>query len=77
MFTNRTMFAVLFSLMLLGTGVISCSQQEGPAEKAGKKIDETMEKTGQAMNEAAEEVKEEAKGMMEKAEETTKSEEKL
>ncbi|MGW8187404.1 MAG: hypothetical protein ACWGNK_09050 [Desulfobacterales bacterium] len=58
MFTLRTlMIAVLFGC--LSIGVLAC-EKEGPAEKAGKKVDQTVEKAGDKMQEAGEAVKETA-----------------
>jgi hypothetical protein len=37
---------MLFCAIFLLNALIACEPQEGPAEKAGKKIDETVEKTG-------------------------------
>lgn len=37
------------------TVLIGC-EQEGPAEKAGEKIDEAVEKTGDTLEEAGEEI---------------------
>jgi beta-lactam-binding protein with PASTA domain len=56
MFTIRTLLiAVLFGL--LSIGVLSC-EKKGPAEKAVKQIDQTVEKAGDKMEEAGEAVKE-------------------
>ncbi len=40
---------------LMFTVLIGC-EQEGPAEKAGEKIDEAVEKTGDTLEEAGEEI---------------------
>jgi hypothetical protein len=42
--------------LLLGTGIVACEDSEGPAEKAGEKIDETMEEAGDKMEDAADTV---------------------
>ncbi len=39
-------------------GVSGCQKEEGPAEKAGKKLDEAMEQAGQKLEEAGDKVKE-------------------
>ncbi|MFO8084932.1 MAG: hypothetical protein R6U27_11505 [Desulfobacterales bacterium] len=58
---------VLISFMaFLGIGALGC-EQEGPAEKAGEKIDESVEQAGEKMEEAQEEAGEK----MEEAEEET------
>ncbi|MBE0469237.1 MAG: hypothetical protein IBX55_06980 [Methyloprofundus sp.] len=41
-------------------GLTACEQNEGPAEKAGKKIDQAAEKTSQKYEEAKEVMNEEA-----------------
>ncbi len=38
---------MLVAIMLAG-GIAACSQDEGPAEKAGKKIDNAAEQAGDA-----------------------------
>lgn len=38
-------------------GLVSC-KQEGPAERAGKKVDEAVEKTGEQIEKAGEKVQE-------------------
>ena len=69
MFTLRTlMIAVLFGL--LSIGVLSC-EKEGPAEKAGEKIDQTVEEAGDKMEEAGEAVKETAEEAKEEVKEKT------
>jgi len=56
MFTLRTLLiAVLFGC--LSIGVLAC-EKEGPAEKAGEKVDQTVEKAGDKMEAAGEAVKE-------------------
>lgn len=39
-------------MALLGVLALGGCQQEGPAEKAGKKIDKAVEKTGEKIEEA-------------------------
>ena len=50
---------VLFILLvaLLSAGLIGC-EKEGPAESAGAKIDEAMEKAGEKLEEAGEAIEE-------------------
>ena len=54
---------------LLLIGLSSCSQQEGPAEKAGQTVEQMTEKAGEAVEKAGEAVKETAGEMKEGAEE--------
>jgi Flp pilus assembly protein TadD len=39
-----------------------CQKQEGPAEKAGKEVDKTVEKAGQQIEKAGESIQDAAKG---------------
>ena len=59
-------------LIVLSITVFAACEKEGPAEKAGKKIDETMEKAGDKMQDAGEAVQDKAEEMKEKAEEAAK-----
>jgi hypothetical protein len=45
-----TVFGVVCAALLFGLAVTGCS--EGPAEKAGRKIDRAVEKTGDAVRDA-------------------------
>ncbi|MEW6246395.1 MAG: hypothetical protein AB1555_06760 [Nitrospirota bacterium] len=60
-------FTVLLASAVLCVG-IGC-KQEGPAEKAGKKVDEAVEKAGQTMQEGKEKVEAAAEKAAEKAQE--------
>jgi uncharacterized protein YjbJ (UPF0337 family) len=48
---------ILASLFILALGVSSC-EKEGPAERAGEKIDDTVEKAGEKIEEAGDKIKE-------------------
>jgi len=50
---------MVFCMISLLNLVVACQSQEGPAEKAGKKIDNTIEKAGEKMEEAGDKVKKE------------------
>jgi hypothetical protein len=65
---KRSKILSLLLIVLLLVTFVAC-EQEGPAEKAGKKIDETMEEAGDKMEEAGEAVQEKAEEMKEKTEE--------
>ena len=43
----RTLIVVL-TVTLLALGSLGCQKKEGPAEKAGKQIDQAVEKAGSA-----------------------------
>ena len=45
-----TVFGVVCAALLFGLAVSGCS--EGPAEKAGRKIDRAVDKTGDAVRDA-------------------------
>ena len=64
------------AMTALLAALAGCQKQEGPAEKAGKKVDQTVEKAGEKI----EEVKEKAGEKIEKAgqeiKNSTKSDEK-
>ncbi|HEX3033814.1 MAG TPA: hypothetical protein VHT73_01615 [Thermodesulfobacteriota bacterium] len=51
---KKFMLALVVGTFLIGLG--ACPEQEGPAERTGEEVDETMEEGGEAMEEAGEEV---------------------
>ncbi len=57
----------LFSASILVAGLSACQKQEGPAEKAGKSIDKSIEKAGQQVEKAGEKIQDVAKGTTDKA----------
>jgi len=65
---KRSKILSVLLIVLLITVFVAC-EQEGPAEKAGAKIDETMEEAGDKMEEAGEAVQDKAEEMKEKAKE--------
>ena len=65
----KKMIVLISFLALLGIGTLGC-EQEGPAEKAGKKVDETIEKADEKMEEAGEKVDDLKEKSGEKLEET-------
>jgi len=56
----RTMVGLLCAAALLCVG--ACQKSEGPLEKAGKAIDETVENVGDKMHEAGHDMKDMADG---------------
>jgi len=44
--------ALIMIMMILGAAVIGCESSEGPAERAGKQIDQAAEKAGDTIDEA-------------------------
>ena len=57
---KRTSSAV-FLLSVLSIGLAGCQPEEGPAEKAGRAIDESMGKVGAQIESASNRIKESAK----------------
>lgn len=63
MHTENAFFKMLSRVLLLtfiigSLGMVSACENEGPAEKAGEQIDETIEESGDAIEDAAEEAEE-------------------
>jgi hypothetical protein len=60
MMNMRKIVIALLAMGVLLVGMSGC--QQGPMERAGKKIDKTVEKGGDQIEKAGEKIKEEAKG---------------
>lgn len=58
---GKTMSAALAATALL-VALSACQKQEGPAERAGKKVDETVDKAGQQIEKAGDSIQDAAKG---------------
>ncbi len=58
---SKSIIAVL-TMIVLYVGLSGCMKQEGPAERAGKKVDDTVEKGGQQLDKAGKKIEEEFKG---------------
>ena len=56
---RKSVIAALAMSVLL-VGLSGC--QEGPAERAGKKIDKTVEKSGQQLEKAGKKIQKDVKG---------------
>lgn len=50
------------AMSVLLAGLSGCMKQEGPAERAGKKIDKTVEKGGEQIEKAGKKIQDDAKG---------------
>jgi hypothetical protein len=61
--------AVVAVVIIFVLAFVAC-EQEGPAEKAGERIDEAVEEAGNEIEEAGDAVEEKAEEVKEKAEET-------
>lgn len=59
-FSYKVTIATVMSALILG--VVSCAQKEGPAEQAGKSVDQAMDKAGQKLEQAGKDVQDTAKG---------------
>ena len=72
---KMTMGAAVVMTALLAA-LAGCQKKEGPAETAGKKIDQAVEKTGEKIEEAKEKVGEKIEQAGAKLKDATKSDEK-
>ena len=63
--------ALIALMMALGLTLAGCSDNDGPAEKAGEQIDQTMEEAGDEVEEATDEMGGEMEEMGDEAEEST------
>jgi hypothetical protein len=66
----KNIILVLFSCMIIVS--FAACKKEGPAERAGKKIDETVEKAGDKIKESAEKAGDKIEEAGDKAKEATK-----
>jgi hypothetical protein len=46
--------ALIMIMVVLGMAVVGCESGEGPAERAGKQIDQAAEQTGDTIDQAVE-----------------------
>ena len=58
---GKTLGATLAAGLLL-TALSSCQKQEGPAERAGKEVDNATEAVGQQIEKAGEKIQDAAQG---------------
>jgi hypothetical protein len=58
---GKTIGAALIMGVLLAA-LSGCQKKEGPAERAGKVVDQTVEKVGQQVEKAGESIQDAAKG---------------
>ncbi len=68
-FRARAAGAAAGAFFALGLTLSGCGQQEGPAEQAGKKVDEAMENAKETAGEAVDAVKDTASDVAEGAKE--------
>lgn len=55
MFTLKKWFFLSLGVILF-VGFVACQKEEGPAEKAGKEVDEAVEQLGEKAEEAGDKV---------------------
>lgn len=58
---GKSVIAVLATSALI-VGLAGCEKKEGPAERAGKEIDKTVDKVGQQVERAGEKIQDAASG---------------
>ena len=57
----RNLVVAGMALGILVTGLSACEKKEGPAERAGKAIDKTVESAGQQLEKAGQDIQDAAK----------------
>ena len=57
----RSSFCAVLAVSFLTLGVSACERNEGPAERAGKKLDKAVENTGQQIEKAGQKIQDVAK----------------
>jgi len=68
MTVRNTLIALM---MALGLTLAGCAEDEGPAEKVGEQIDESVEQAGDQIEETTDEMGEQAEEAGDEIEETT------
>jgi hypothetical protein len=56
----RNSFGAVLAVTILIMGLSACEKKEGPAERAGKEIDKTVEKAGQQLEKAGQKIQDAA-----------------
>ena len=74
MWGQRLWKAVLIGLLVWGLWLYGCGQQEGPVEKVGKEIDQTIEKVADTMEEAKDNLVDTAEDLADEVKEVTEKE---
>lgn len=57
----KKMFGLAF-IFALALGSVACVEEKGPMEKAGEKIDETVDEVGDGLEEAGDEIEDAVDG---------------
>ncbi len=56
----RNSVSAVLAVTILIMGLSACEKKEGPAERAGKEIDKTVEKAGQQLEKAGQKIQDAA-----------------
>ena len=56
------MAGTALAVIVLAVGMSSCQKKEGPAEQAGKEVDQATEKVGEQIEKAGDNIQDTAKG---------------
>ena len=59
--TIRNVVGAGLAMSILVVGLSACEKKEGPAERAGKEVDKTVEKAGQQLEKAGQSIQDAAK----------------
>ncbi len=59
--SNKRSAVTAFSVGLMVLALAGCMKEEGPAEKAGKKIDKTLSQAGQEIQKAGDKIQDAAR----------------
>jgi hypothetical protein len=57
----RSGIGAAVALTLLAVGLSACEKKEGPAERAGKEIDKTVQSAGEQLEKAGQQIQDAAK----------------
>jgi hypothetical protein len=57
----RSIVSTGLAISILIVGLSACEKKEGPAERAGKEIDKTIEKAGQQLEKAGQQIQDAGK----------------
>jgi hypothetical protein len=57
----RNIVCAGLAMGMLTVGLAACEKKEGPAERAGKEVDRTVEKAGQQLEKAGQQIQDAAK----------------
>jgi hypothetical protein len=57
----KTITTLALAMLVMGAALVACQKTEGPAEQAGKKLDQAVDQAGQKIEEAGEKLKDATK----------------